>query len=185
MWFIYKLNNLNSMQNEFLNPQEILKTLTIKPTMVACDLGCGAGGWTIPLAKMLPSGMVYAVDILEEPLSFLIANANRQNVSNIKTILSDIEKGVKIINNDEIDLVLIINILFQLDSIELVLNEADRILKKGGMMLIADWKDNNPMGLKDNVVKFEEIKKNIIEKGYSIEKEFDAGQYHRGLIFKK
>ena len=173
------------MQNEFLNPQEILDTLNIKPTMTACDFGCGAGGWSIPLAKMLPSGMVYAVDILAEPLSFLISNASRQNVSNIKPILSDIEKGVKIINNEEVDLVLIINILFQSDSNELILNEADRILKKGGMMLIADWKDNNPMGIKDELVKFEEIKNAILKKEYSLEKEFDAGHYHRGLIFKK
>ncbi|MCK9393739.1 class I SAM-dependent methyltransferase [bacterium] len=173
------------MQNEFLNPQEILNTLTIKPTMIACDFGCGAGGWTIPLAEMVPSGMVYAVDILEEPLSFLIANAKRQNVNNIKPILSDIEKGVKIINNDEVDLVFIINTLFQSDDIELILNEADRILKKKGLMFIADWKDGNPMGLKNELIKFEIIKKNIIEKGYSIEKEFDAGQYHRALIFKK
>jgi ubiquinone/menaquinone biosynthesis C-methylase UbiE len=173
------------MQNEFLNPQEILKTLVIKPTIIACDFGCGAGGWTIPLAKMLPSGMVYAVDILEEPLSFLKANAARQNTSNIKTILSDIEKGVKIINNDEVDLVLIINTLFQADNNELILNEADRILKKGGMILIADWKDNNPMGIKSELVKFEEIKEMLLKKGYSIKKEFDAGHYHRGLIFKK
>jgi len=173
------------MQNEFLNPQEILKTLVIKPTIIACDFGCGAGGWTLPLAKMLPSGMVYAVDILEEPLSFLKANAARQNISNIKTILSDIEKGVKIINNDEVDLVLIINTLFQTDNNELILKEADRILKKGGMILIADWKDNNPMGIKSELVKFEEIKEAILKKGYSIEKEFDAGHYHRGLIFKK
>jgi len=173
------------MQNEFLDPQEILKTLVLKPTETACDFGCGAGGWTIPLAKMLPSGMVYAVDILEEPLSFLKANASRQNVNNIKIILSDIEKGVKIINNNEVDIVLIINILFQADNNELILKEADRILKKGGMILIADWKDNNPMGIKENLVRFEEIKSIILSKGYTLEKEFDAGHYHRGLIFKK
>lgn len=173
------------MQNEFLNPQEILNTLTIKPTATACDFGCGAGGWTIQLAKMLPSGMVYAVDILEEPLSFLKATASRQNVNNIKTILSDIEKGVKIINNGEVDLVLIVNTLFQTDDIGLILNEADRILKKEGIMLIADWKDNNPMGIQNNLVNFEEIKSIVLKKGYKIEKEFDAGCYHRGLIFKK
>lgn len=173
------------MQGEFLSPQEVLGSLNLKPTTIACDFGCGAGGWTIPLAKLLPLGMVYAVDILEEPLSFLKANANRQNINTIKTILSNIEKGVKIINNDEIDLVLIVNTLFQLDNIEPVLNEADRILKKGGMILIVDWKDNNPMGIKDGLVQFEKIKTILSDKGYATEKEFDAGHYHRGLIFKK
>ncbi|MCK9578527.1 class I SAM-dependent methyltransferase [bacterium] len=173
------------MENEFLYPQEILKTLVINPNSTTCDFGCGTGGWTIPLAKLLPSGIVYAIDIVEDSLLFLKSNASRQGVHNIKTILSDIEKGVKIINNDEVDIVLIVNTLFQTDNIGLILNEADRILKKGGFILIIDWKENNPMGIEKDLVKFEEIKSIILNNKYKLEKEFDAGHYHRGLIFKK
>jgi len=64
------------MPEEFLNPKSIIKEhLTIKPGMVAVDFGCGSGGWTIPLAELLEHGRVYAVDILEEPLSVYGVNS--------------------------------------------------------------------------------------------------------------
>ena len=54
----------------FLNPQQIINNLSfLDPHMVACDIGSGSGGWTIPLAKKLDNGKVYAVDIKEEALS--------------------------------------------------------------------------------------------------------------------
>jgi ubiquinone/menaquinone biosynthesis C-methylase UbiE len=97
--------------------------------------------------------------------------------------LSDIEKGVKI-NTNEIDLILIVNVLFQSDRSDLILKEAERILKNEGKLVIIDWKGDNPMGLKKELIDFDDIKKRLIG-SFNLEKEFDAGRYHRGLIFIK
>jgi len=87
------------MNNEFLNPKRVLETISLREDMTACDLGCGSGGWVIPLAKILNKGVVYAVDILEQALSALKGKLETEKLTNVKTILSDVEKGVRIGDN--------------------------------------------------------------------------------------
>src|SRR5689334_23657005 len=44
--------------------ETLLKVLKVKPGMVVCDMGCGNGFYTLPIAKMVaPKGRVLAVDI--------------------------------------------------------------------------------------------------------------------------
>ncbi len=99
----------------FLNPEEVLKQLKLQEEMQAADFGCGSGGWVIPLAKKLEGGKVYAVDILEEPLSVLRAKINLGRITNIQIIRADVEKGVNIFE-ESLDLVLITNLLFEVED---------------------------------------------------------------------
>ncbi|MDD4409605.1 MAG: class I SAM-dependent methyltransferase [Candidatus Pacebacteria bacterium] len=172
------------MQGEFLNPNSIIDLSDISDKSVVCDFGCGSNGWTIPLAKKVPYGMVYAVDVSEEYLSLLDTNLKRLGINNVKLLLSDLEKGVKI-SSKEIDLLVIANVLFQVDDISVVLEEGKRLLKDNGQMIVVDWKDNNPFGLKDQLVDFDRLKDCILKIGFKIEKEFDSGSYHRCLIIRK
>ncbi|MDD5696400.1 MAG: class I SAM-dependent methyltransferase, partial [Candidatus Pacebacteria bacterium] len=139
------------MVGEFLNPQKILETIPLREGMVACDLGSGSGGWTIPLAKILKTGVVYAVDILDQAISALSARIDRERIVNIKPILSDAEKGVKI-TSSTVDFVLLSNILFESDDKEAVLKEAKRLLRPEGLALIVDWKEDSPVGVREKRV---------------------------------
>ncbi|BFT95157.1 MAG: hypothetical protein MNSN_03120 [Minisyncoccus archaeiphilus] len=172
------------MQTEFLNPNSIIDSLDISESAIICDFGCGSNGWTIPLARKVPKGMVYGVDVSSESLDFLGANIKRLGLHNVKLLLSDLEKGVKIFDK-EVDLLVIANLLFQVEDNLSVLREAKRILKDGGQAVIVDWKDGNPFGLKEELVDFSELRECILKTGFEIEKEFDAGGYHRCLIIRK
>ena len=167
--------------NGFLNPKEILKKLKLKDSMTAADFGSGSGGWVIPLAKILEEGKVYAIDILEEPLSALKAKASLEKILNIETILADVEKGTNIPENS-CDLILMTNLLFEIDDKKMVLEEGKRVLKPGGKILVVDWAKDNPLTREIEKISFQEIKKIVGELGLKVEKEFDAGLYHKGLI---
>jgi len=170
----------------FLNPNEVLKQLNLTKDMIAADFGCGSGGWTIPLAKILQDGFVYAIDILNEPLSALKSKADLERVRNIKTIRANLEsKNGSTIADNSVDWVLMINLLFQLEQKGNVLEEAKRILKKGGKLLVIEWKVNSIQGPKEGKISEEEAKKIAEDCGFELEKEFEAGYYHYGLIFKK
>ena len=170
--------------NGFLNPIEVLKQLKLREDMVAADFGSGSGGWALPLAKKLEDGKVYAVDILEESLSALKAGAKLAKISNIQTILADVEK-VKEIFEESCDLVLMTNLLFQCEDKKKVLMEGRRILKKGGRILVVDWKKDAVSGPEEGRVLPEEVKEAALDLNLRIEKEFDAGPYHYGIILVK
>jgi len=170
----------------FLNPPEILKQLKLKKSLVAADFGSGSGGWVIPLAKILEEGKVYAIDILEEPLSALKSRAKLENIFNVETIQSDVERerGSKL-SDSSCDLILMTNLLFECTDKKIVLEEGKRVLKPGGKMLIVDWQKDNPLTPEVEWVSIEEVKRIAKALDLKIEKEFEAGIYHWGLILLK
>lgn len=151
--------------------------------MIAADFGSGSGGWVIPLAKILEEGRVYAIDILEEPLSALRSRAKLEKIFNIDAIKANVEKGVSLLS-ESCDLVLMTNLLFEAENKKFILAEGRRILKKGAQLLVIDWKPGGQLGPKERVPS-EEIKKIAAELDLSLETELDAGPYHYGLILVK
>ncbi len=169
---------------KFLNPNKVLQQLDLQEEIVIADFGCGSGGWVIPLAKELEKAKIYAIDVLEEPLSVLKSEIQNQKISNITIILADVEdeKGLNIA--DKIcDLVLMTNLLFQCEDKKAVLKEGKRVLKKNGKILIVDWKDNISFGPKQDKVSIDELKKIAQEIDLRLKKEISAGEYHYGLVF--
>jgi len=170
----------------FVNPNDILKKLKLKDSMTAADFGSGSGGWVIPLAKILDDGKVYAIDILEEPLSALKAQIKLEKLSNVETIIANVEKEKgSTLSDSSCDLVLMTNLLFQCDDKKAVLAEGKRVVMSGGTILIVDWIKDNPMTSEVEMVSFDEIKEIAKELKLKLENEFDSGTYHHVLILKK
>ena len=169
----------------FLHPEKILSQIDLKPDMVAADFGCGAGGFTIPLAKKLFNGIVYAIDIQEEPLSALLGAARSEGLVNIKTIVGDLEKprGSQLPDNI-LDLVIIANLLFQVEDKKAVLDEAKRVLKPKGRVLIIDWEKDSPFGPAQERVSSDSVVQLAQRQGFVLVKEIDAGNYHWGILFE-
>ena len=172
----------------FLDPEEIIKQLNIKKGIKIADFGCGAGYFTIPLAKLVGNeGRVYALDVLEQALESVRSRAKLEGLFNIETRRCNLEilnnSGLE---NDSVDLVLLANILFQSENKIDIIKEAKRVLKKGGEMIIIDWKPNQPMGPPENlVVSLDFIKKTIKDLEFDFKKEFPVDKYHWGMIFTK
>jgi ubiquinone/menaquinone biosynthesis C-methylase UbiE len=170
---------------EFVNPNQILNQLNPQEDMIAADFGSGSGGWVIPLAKKLKKGRVFAVDLQEAPLSALKGRAKLEGLSNIKTIVADVAGRIPELGNSSCDLILMTDLLFQVDNQDKVFEEAKRVLKQNGRILIIEWNINSPLGPKSNKPSPERIKEIAKTQGFKIEKEFPAGDYHFGLMFIK
>lgn len=169
---------------DFVSPKQVLKELKLHKDMVAADFGCGSGSWTLALAEKTEDGKVYAIDVLEEPLSALAGKAKAKGLANIKTILADVERNSKL-ENESCNLVLMTDLLFQTENNKSVLEEGKRILKKRGKILVVDWKKDAALGPKEGHILPEEIKKNARDLGLKLKKEFEAGAYHFALLFEK
>lgn len=170
---------------EFINPFQILNQIDLRPDMVAADFGCGSGSWTIPLAKQLEQGRVYAIDILEEPISSLMGKAKLYEILNIKKVLADVENEISEIKGNSCDLVLMTTLLFQIEDKHSVFKEANRILKTGGKLLVVDWNKNSSLGPTQGKISALEVKDIAESLGFQLEKELSAGNYHYALVFIK
>lgn len=173
--------------NGFLNIEKSLEELELRANMTAADFGCGSGGWAIPLAKQLKGGRVYAIDILEEPLSALRSKGQALGLGNIETKRSNVEEANGSgLRNSSVDLVLITNLLFECENKKKIFQEAVRVLRDKGQILVVDWLKEAPFGPpKSSRVSTEQITKLAQSLNLRPKKEFKAGKYHFGLVFEK
>ena len=128
----------------FTDPVKNLKAFDLRENMIVADLGAGSGFYTIPVARMVPQGKVYAIEIQKD---FLITISNKTieaHLNNIECLLGDVEKigGTKL-KDKIVDAVIASNILFQVGDKDKFIEEAKRILKSGGRLLLIDWSDNS------------------------------------------
>lgn len=165
---------------EFLSPTKVLDQLELRSDMNGADFGCGSGGWVIPLAKRLEEGKVFAIDVLEEPLSALKSKAQSEGIFNIETIRADVEKNSTLKDNS-VDIVLMTNLLFEVEDRAAVLKEGKRVLKPGGEILVVDWEKSTKLG-PPKKVSSDEVKREAEKLGFKLKKELDTGGYHYGLL---
>jgi len=170
----------------FLNPERIVNFLPeIKQGDVIADFGCGHGYFAIPIAKKVGSeGKVFALDILEKALEATRSKARLEGVENIETIRCNLEKN-STLADESVDVVLIANLLFQTEDDEGVIREAKRVLKKGGKIIVIDWKKDSPLGPRGKRISEDELKNLMQKEGLNFVREFETDRFHFGMIFEK
>ncbi len=177
-------------KSEMLDYGQILQTiLQIQNGDVVADLGAGGGLPTMQAARLVgDQGQVYAVDVVKGSLSEIESKARMTGVHNIKTVWSNLEiVGATKINGGSLDFAMLFNVLFQSKKHYEILAEAARLLKVNGKLLVVDWSDTNQGFAPDNEMKVDQTQ--VIEyakqNNMVLDKEFQAGKYHFGLIFIK
>jgi ubiquinone/menaquinone biosynthesis C-methylase UbiE len=176
--------------NKLIDVNYIIDKAGIGDKMNVADLGCGAMGRYVFEASRLigKNGTAYAVNILKPILEVIARRAKQENIANIKAIWSDLEVfNATKIESGSLDVVLMINTLYQSTKRADILREAIRLTKKGGRILIVEWKNIAiPFGPPSEVrVKKEMLIEAGRRLGLNLEEDFFVGQYHYGLIFFK
>lgn len=177
--------------NTFSDPRKIIDQLDIIGGMHIADLGAGSGSYTMALGEKLKgtsNGKIFAVDVQKELLNRIHQQAEENNLSSIHIIWGDIEiENGSRLRHDSIDMVIIANTLFQVEKKVVLINEARRILKPGGKLVIIDWAESfGNIGPKPSEVLSEETAKLLCEEqGFSFDKTIDAGNHHYGFITRK
>lgn len=176
--------------NELLNPEKILKEAGIGYGSRVGDLGCGGMGYfTLQAGKLVgDKGQVYGVDILKAALPSVETKAKLEGLNNITTVWSNLEiLGATRIKEQSLDFALVINVLFQSKKQKNILEEAARLLKKNGKLVMVDWKTSGtPLGpLVNDRIPPEKVEEMAQDLNLKKEKSFEAGPYHYGFVFAK
>lgn len=173
----------------FAHPVRNVGMLSIEPGMRVADFGAGSGAYALALAEAVTNaGAVYAVDVQKDLLRRIANTAKAEGFQNMHVIVGDLEKpkATKLAEK-MLDLVLVSNLLFQVEDKKAPLVEARRILKPTGRLAIIDWSDSfGGMGpIKKAVITKEAAQKLAEACGFGFVREFEAGEHHYGLLFKK
>ncbi len=172
----------------FSDPQKNIAVFGIDHGMKVVDLGAGSGFYTIEAAKIVgAAGRVYAVDVQQDLLCKIKNSTVLAGLHNIEVVWGNFEKlgGTKL-REAMADRVILSNTLFQIDQKdrENATLEVKRILKSGGKLMVIDWNPGGDM-TPDNAIP-SVVAEGIFKKiGFEVEKNFDAGDHHYGIIFKK
>jgi ubiquinone/menaquinone biosynthesis C-methylase UbiE len=173
----------------YKKPEDLIEDCDFYGALKVADFGAGSGSFTIPIAKKLKQGQLYAFDIQEPPMERIRSQAQDLGLTNIETVRADLEKTHgSHIKDESMDWVIIANILFQATNKKAVLSEAYRILKRGGKILFIEWKDGDSSILgprTEHRITKHQLKEYVFSLKCSVEKEFELADHHYGLICKK
>ncbi len=154
------------------------------------DLGCGTTGYfAFQSAQVIgETGTVYVVDIQKMILKNIENRAKMLGLNNVKTVWANLEDyGSTDIHDGTVDYAFLINVLFQNKKPETILREASRILRRGGRLLVIDWRQGRfPLGpLAEMKVTPDKVRELSVGAGFKEMKEIAAGKFHYGIIFEK
>jgi len=173
----------------FSVPEKNIEQLHLADGQVVADFGAGSGAYTLAAAKaMHGTGKVFAIEVQKDLLTRLQNSCAHEHLGNVSFIWGDIEKigGTKL-HDGSCDLVILSNILFQVPDKVAPIEEARRVLRPGGLLLVVDWTGSfNNMGpTKEQVFPETEARKIAGESGFIFDRSINAGNYHYGFIVRK
>lgn len=151
--YIQILESAERVKN--LQVERVVEHLNLEEGDVVADIGSGSGLFTIPIAeKVGPGGKVYAVDIEEELLQYVQAQALRGGLNNVETVLAD-ELDPRI--PQKVDFVLMCDTLSYISDKPIYLQGLTRYLKPGASVAIIDREGEWPPHLEQGKYTVQEL----------------------------
>lgn len=179
--------------NAFSDPQTIIEQLDIKEGHHVADLGTGAGNYSLALAEKYRHASypikIFALDVQKDLVERLEKEVLSRGISSIHPLWANIEdpKGTRL-RDASVDWVFIINTLFQVPDKEGLLNEAFRILKPGGKLLVIDWSQTQgSLGPRaTELIPEEQALSLVYTHSFVFDKKIEnTGSYHYGFVVIK
>lgn len=147
-------------------PHEVIQALGLKPDAVIADLGAGTGYFSVRLARMLPEGKVYAVDLEPDMVKYLGERAKREGLKNVTPVAAapdDARLPAKV------DLVLLVDVYHHIDDRERYFRKLAGSLASGGRLVVIDFKLDSPRGPpKSSRVDSGRVKAELARAGYAL-----------------
>ena len=124
-------------------PDQVITALKLSPDASVADLGAGTGYFSLRLAKAVPGGTVYAVDIEPAMLGHIAKRAAAGNITNIVTV-----QGAERSPNlpKPVDLLLVVDTYHHLPDRAAYFREVQKSLTPGGRVAIVDFRKDSPEG---------------------------------------
>lgn len=166
--------------------ETMLAALHVQPGQTVCDMGCGNGFYTLPLAKLVGErGRVIAVDIQREMLLLLKDRAAAENLSNIELVHGSVVDPQ--LKPHSVDLVLMVDVYHEFSHPEQMLQAIRASLKPGGRVALVEFRaeDRSVPIKKLHKMSKKQILKEFEPNGFQLVEEFDKLPWQHLMLFER
>lgn len=158
--------------------------LCLKPGMNVCDMGCGNGYHTIPMAKAVgEEGAVYAVDIQQEMLDLLAKRCESAGLGNVVPILGgEMDPHLP---EDTLDLILMVDVYHEFSFPAEMLAGMRKSLREGGVVVLVEYREEDPTVPIKPLHKMSkaQVKKELTANGFKLVRQFEELPWQHMLFF--
>ncbi|OPX58170.1 MAG: hypothetical protein A4E25_01827 [Methanobacterium sp. PtaB.Bin024] len=127
----------------FIDARDVISRLNLKGNEVFMDAGCGDGHATMIAYDMMnDEATIYAVDTYQPSIEDLKKDLDKEGISNVIPIQSDISRKITL-DDDTVDICLSINVFHHFvmtKSTDEAIIELKRIIKPDGKIAVMDYK---------------------------------------------
>lgn len=162
----------------------LLKTLNFQPGQVVCDMGCGNGFYTLPIAKQVGAeGKVYGVDIQPEMLTLLEQRFKQEGLTNIEPILGTLIDPK--LPEHSVDAILLVDVYHEFSHPVHMLRAMRKSLKPEGRLILVEFRKEDPKVLikPEHKMTKKQIMKEIPINGFELVEEFDELPWQHLMYF--
>ncbi len=172
-------------RREWQNPEAILEKIGLKPGQTFMDIGCGAGFFTLPAARITgPKGKVYGVDSQSDAIDEIRKKAAAGGLTNLELKVGRGEETL--LCHACADIVFFGIVLHDFQDPAKVLENAHPMLKPDGKLANLDWKKVDMSFGPPLSKRFDEATASrlIEQSNFKVESVKDSGKYHYLVIAK-
>lgn len=166
--------------------ETLLKALKIQPGQTVCDMGCGNGFYTLPIAKLVgEKGVTLGVDIQPEMLHLLDERAKEAGLTNIKLV-----SGTQVdphLEPESVDLILLVDVYHEFSHPAEMLAAMHKALKPGGRIALAEFRleDRNVPIKRLHKMSKKQILREYGANGFKLVEQFDDLPWQHLMFFER
>ena len=120
-----------------LKVDEAVGRLGLSPGAVVADIGAGSGVFTLPLARAVPQGRVYAVDIDQGLVDHIARKAEEARAANVRPVLGAFTDPR--LPGRDLDVAFIFDVLHHIEDRATYLRSLAGYLRPGGRIAVIDF----------------------------------------------
>ena len=164
-------------------PDAVIRALELSPNMTVADIGAGTGYFAVRLARAVPQGRVFGVDIEPNMVNYLNERAKREGLANIEARQGAADDPHL---ETSVDRVIVVDTYHHIGAREQYFRRVRAALKPEGQLAIIDFQPDAPAGPpKSSRIPPAQVKAELAKAGFEFAREPASLPYQYFLVFRQ
>lgn len=167
------------------NVSKLIENMKIKSTDTIADVGAGSGYHAFRMAKLVPEGLVYAVDIQSEMLMQIEKSKESRKIKNVETIVGS-EKSIQLSKNS-VDKILMVDVYHEFNYPMEMITSIKKALKPNGQLFLIEYRGEDAKVPIKKIHKMTEKQavKEMEAAGFKLKRNIENLPWQHCLVFEK